>query len=928
MKSHINSFSFIPLAVLLFVSPSFAAGEDEKAKECDLRLMVVSDGNTENEIRKFEKEVEPKKKECAVLIVRATSDSDKWTIAGFSDAGQFREVEIDDRSHELAGELNKIPTNESRIIELATSSLGRTQAKDAMPSIEDKTEGMENRPGFFDFYWDKEEGEVWLLVEKWDSEFLYVNALATGVGSNDIRLDRNQLGENRVVKFQRIGRKVLLVQPNYDYRAVTDNVEERRSVEEAFAQSVLWGFKVEAETQDQVLINITPFLLRDAHGIVSILKNSKPKQGDYAVDDSRSAIYLERTKNFPDNSEFEGLITYKGSPDPQGSSWIRSVTPTPEFITVRQHHSFVRLPDNEYEPRVFDPRSGYSSLSYQDYATPIADPLVKRLILRHRLRKKHPEAKVSEPVEPIVYYLDRGAPEPIKSALIEGASWWNQAFEAAGYKDAFIVKELPEGADLLDVRYNVINWVHRSTRGWSYGSSVFDPRTGEILKGHVLLGSLRVRQDFLIVQGLLKAYEDGVTPDPRMKETALARLRQLSAHEVGHTLGLAHNFSSSTDNRSSVMDYPYPYIKLDEQGGLDFSEAYDADIGDWDKRTILYGYQDFPDGVEESKGLEAILTENEALGLSYLSDQDARPNSSAHPNAHLWDNGSAVDELKRLSFIRKVALANFGINNIRNHVPMADLERVLVPLYLAHRYQVEAVSKLIGGVNYSYATRGSELPRNEMIEDALQRDALEALLSTLKPGFLNLPENIIQLIPPQPIGYRRDRELFKVNTGLTFDPIAAAESSANNTIRLLLNPERLARLVEQHARDNNRMSIYDMFDELLAQVSAKADYTSFDQEIARMVEKLVVENILGLAANNNGMKQVTAAALYKINLLEKTYEQTLTSIDDAAQLAHFGYLLREIKLFKDHPEKYEPSPGADLPDGSPIGCETLFSVID
>ncbi len=783
---------------------------------------------------------------------------------------------------------------------------------------------MEKRSGFIDYYWDATEGEIWLEIDQWDEEFLYVNALASGVGSNDIGLDRNQLGRERIVKFQRVGKKVLMVQPNYDYRAVSDNPEEAKSVEEAFAQSVLWGFKVEAEEDGRVLVNLTKFLLRDAHGIVGRLKNSKPKQGDYAVDDSRSAIYLERTKNFPLNSEFEATVTYKGTPSQQ-ASWVRSVTPTPEFITVRMHHSFIQLPDDEYEPRVYDPRSGYIPIAYQDYATPISEPLVKRLIIRHRLEKKNPEADISEAVEPIVYYLDRGAPEPVKSALLEGAEWWNQAFEAAGYKDAFQVKVLPDDADLLDVRYNVINWVHRSTRGWSYGASVIDPRTGEIIKGNISLGSLRVRQDFLIVQGLIEAYEDGVTPDPRMEEVALARLRQLSAHEVGHTLGLMHNFSASAENRASVMDYPFPYIQLDADGNLDFSEAYGVGMGAWDKRTILYGYQDFPEGVDEAEALQVILTENEEQGFSYLADADARPAYGASPEAHLWDNGSPIDELRRLAQVRRSALANFGINNIRMHTPMAELERVLVPLYLAHRYQAEAVTKLIGGVNYSYAARGSDTPRNEMIDDGIQRNALSTLIETLQPEFLALPESITLLIPPQPVGYQRDRELFKVNTGLTFDPIAAAESSASATIWFLLNHQRLARVIEHHARDTNRLSIFEVFDELLSGIEVDTNQSPFEREIARAVEKLVVQNLLRLAADKAGLQQVTAVALYKVDQLEEGYQRAFISTSDSAQKAHFNYLLREIDLFKNHPEKFVPTLGPDMPDGSPIGCGHHFS---
>ncbi|MFK7937659.1 MAG: zinc-dependent metalloprotease, partial [Saprospiraceae bacterium] len=652
---------------------------------------------------------------------------------------------------------------------------------------------MQEYNGYFDFFYDEKEGKIYLAVEDLDNEFLYVNSLPAGIGSNDIGLDRNQLGGNRIVKFIRSGNKILLVQPNYDYRAVSDNYDEQKSVEEAFAQSVLWGFTIKEEQKGRVLIDLTPFLMHDAHGVAQRLQQAK--QGSYSVDASRSALYLERTKSFPKNSEFEATITFKGKAT---GNYIRSVTPSSDAVTVRQHHSFIELPDDNYEPRHFDPRSGFFGISYQDYATPISQPLTKRFINRHRLEKKDPTQAVSEAVEPIVYYLDRGTPEPIRSALIEGASWWNQAFEAAGYKNAFQVKVLPAEADPMDVRYNVINWVHRSTRGWSYGSSVSDPRTGEIIKGHVLLGSLRVRQDFLIAQGLVEAYENGTTPDPRLEEMALARLRQLSAHEVGHTIGLAHNFAASYNDRSSVMDYPHPYVRMNDSGKADFGAAYDDKIGDWDKRTILYGYQDFPDNVDVNEELQDIINQNIQMGFRYISDRDARPASGAHPYGHLWDNGaSPAQEMRRMIEFRAKALENFSEKNIPVGAPMATLENVLVPIYLMHRYQVEAVAKSIGGVEYTYAMRGDGQPTNAMLPAKVQREALNTLLETLKPEFLAIPEKVIQLIPPQPMGYQRDRELFKINTGLTFDPLSAAESSANKTLTFLLNPARLTRLVEQ-----------------------------------------------------------------------------------------------------------------------------------
>ncbi|HEX4544144.1 MAG TPA: DUF5117 domain-containing protein, partial [Candidatus Acidoferrum sp.] len=407
------------------------------------------------------------------------------------------------------------------------------------PTITDKTAGMQKLPGYFNLYWDAKLGKLWLEIDKWSTEFLYQSGLPAGIGSNDIGLDRGQLGATRIVRFERIGPKVLLIQENLDYRAVSTDPDERRAVHDSFAESALSGFSVAAEEKDDALVDASEFFLRDAHHVPEALRRAK--QGTYHLDGSRCAIYLAQTKNFPLNTEVEATLTFAGE---EPGSWVREVTPSPESITVREHHSFVQLPPLGYKPRAYDPRGSFFGISYMDYATPISEPIRKRFIARHRLEKKDPKTAMSEPVQPIVYYLDRGAPEPIRSALLEGARWWNQAFEAAGYKNAFRVELLPEGADLMDLRYNVIQWVHRATRGWSYGAAVIDPRTGEIIKGHVTLGSLRVRQDYLIAEALLAPYEKGKPVSPKMQQMALARLRQLAAHEVGHTLGLEHNYSA------------------------------------------------------------------------------------------------------------------------------------------------------------------------------------------------------------------------------------------------------------------------------------------------------------------------------------------------------------------------------------------------
>ncbi len=800
-----------------------------------------------------------------------------------------------------------------------------------LPSISSKTSRMQKIEGYAPLYWDAASGKLFMEIPRFNSEMLYQVSLTTGVGSNPIGLDRGQLGDSRVVFFERVGPKILMIEPNYAYRAISADAAERRAVEESFARSIIWGFKVEAEDKGRALVDATSFFIRDTHGVADRLRQAR--QGQFRFDESRSAFYLPRTKGFPKNTEVETIITLTAD-DP--GPLVRSTTPTAQAVTVRQHHSLVELPDAGYKPRRFDPRVGMNGMMFYDYASPITEPIEKRWIIRHRLQKKDPNAAVSEPLKPIIYYVDNGAPEIIRNALIEGASWWNAAFEAAGFKNAFEVKVLPEGADPMDARYNMINWVHRSTRGWSYGSSIVDPRTGEIIKGNVTLGSLRVRQDFVIGTGMIPAYQSAgsmcefaLLPDAEyLADTStdsaamsIARIRQLSAHEVGHTLGLSHNFAASTYNRASVMDYPAPMVEI-KNGRLDLSNAYSTGIGAYDKFAIQYGYAEFAPGADESAGLEKILSDGVAAGMLFISDADARPLGAAHPLASLWDNGSdPVAMLRHEMEVRRLGIEQFGLKSIPAGAPLWLLEARFLPLYLHHRYQLQAAAKSVGGVYYTYAVKTASGPNPsrvfEIVAPARQREALAAVLDTIKPEELVIPTRILEMIPPRAFDYGGGTtETFPGRTDPVFDPTGAATIAADFAITTLLEPNRAARLIDFHSRNPQNPDFREVIDALIARTwKAAAPKDAHQAAIQRAVQSLAANRLMDLAADAEAAPQVRAAASEALRGL-----LALLKAPQQGNAAHRKATEEDIERFLARPnEPRKKTAPLATPAGDPIG---------
>lgn len=796
-------------------------------------------------------------------------------------------------------------------------------------SFADQTRGLTKKEGFFDLYIDPRGGRVLArFPEPGDDgvavRMIYANALTAGLGSNPVGLDRGLTTRGAVLRVRQVGNRAIFEVENSRYRASADNPAERESVAASFARSQLWAGPVLTTARNgDLLVDMSGFLQRDSMDIAGQLKARG--QGAYALVADLSYPDTTSMLAFPDNVEMDATLTF--SAQTAGGEVARTAADGRQF-SLTMHHSFVRLPPEGFVSRAFDPRVAAIDVGYYDFSADLAAPVKRAFARRFRVEREDPSLASGPVKKPLIFYVDRGAPEPIRSALIDGASWWADAFEEAGLERAFRVEILPEDAHPMDVRYNVIQWTHRQTRGWSYGGGVYDPRTGEMLKAHVILGSQRVRQDRMIFEGLAGTAKTGSGAIDDPIEIALARIRQLSAHEVGHTLGFAHNFAASTNDRASVMDYPAPDIQVTEDGALDFSTAYASGIGIWDKFTVKWLYSTFSPDItaeERQRSLDNMVDRAYGQGLRFVADRHGRSVGAPHAHGAVWDNGDdPVAALATAMAVRQIALRNFDIPMVRNGTPRARLREVLVPVYLYHRYQVAAAAKLIGGYDFTYAKAGDGLSFSAPVAPARQREAIAGLLKTLEPKTLSLPERILVRLAPAVGSFNggAGSEEFASGLGDIFDPLSAADAAATATLTAMLEPTRLARLIETHRRNGASPSYEELLAALEIAVFAEAPDAKL-APIARRVQTRFLLTLMNVNRNPRTSPEVQAETDAYLLKLQGRLSSGLDDDNRNPAKNHRGWLLSLISehLNQDMAVNTILDQGVDIPPGSPIGSQ-------
>ncbi len=779
------------------------------------------------------------------------------------------------------------------------------------PGIAAKTAGMEKRDGFIPIYLDDKQGKLLLELPRDSMRVLMFFGLATGLGSNPIGLDRGANGENFITRFERNGERVLVVFENWNYRSsAADNPAHVRTILESFPPSTSGSLPVLASENGKLLVDATEFVMRDWNDVAGTLQRSD--EGSYSVARDRSGIYREYTRAFPGNTEIDVSLTFttSGRPGPT----VSMIVPDGKSLTLRQHISLLELPDDGYRPRVLDPRMGFFGIRFHDYAQPIQNPLEVRWIARYRLERTDPADPRSPIKDPLVFYIDRGIPEPVRTATREGAQWWADAFDAAGLRGAMRVEDLPEGADPLDARYNVVQWENRHERGWSIGGSLGDPRTGEILKAMARMDSHRARTDYNLYAGLMGA-------DAAAADTAfvLARVRQVTAHEIGHTLGIAHNYIASTYERGSVMDYPPPRVRLNAAGEIDISAAYDVGPGEYDILALRWGYGIFPPGTEEDS-LRAIVAEGLRKGLLFLSDADARPEFASDPRTNLWDDAAdAMEFLQHQMAVRRVAMSRFGLRNIRVGEPVALLQERFVPVYLMHRFAINSLAKTIGGMEYHNAMRGDGQQATRPIPAAEQRRALTALLGALSPAELAIPDTIISLLGPRPFSFGGSVELFSSRTRPVFDELGAARTLSQMVVDAVLQRERAARLIQFASRGADPLTLSETIDALsINWARPAASEPGKNAALRRVVQRAVADRMLLLAADREASAETRSLVELKMTA-HRNRARTLATSGSELDRAHWTSIAGDFTRWLERQELPTPTPALRAPPGDPFG---------
>lgn len=789
----------------------------------------------------------------------------------------------------------------------------RSQQPAAAPAttLAAATRGMERLDGFLPVWLDSVQGRLFLELPADSTRAIVYFTLATGLGSNAVGLDRGADGASHLVRFDRAGGRVLVVFENWNYRSsLADNAAHQRTVSEAFPPSTVAALPLAAAEQGRLLVEATDFVLRDWMGVAQALTASD--QGSYSMARDRSAVVRTRTRAFPDNTEIDASLTFAASGRP--GAIVRRIVPDGQAFTLRQHISFVRLPDGGYRPRPADPRVGFFGIEFKDYGQPIQMPLEQRWIARHRLERADPSDPRGTVRAPIVYHIDRGIPEPVRSATVEGARWWERAFALAGLPGGFRVEDLPEGADPMDARYNVVQWENRNERGWSIGGSVGDPRTGQILKAMARMDSHRARTDYNLFAALMGA-------DAAAADTAfvLARVRQVTAHEIGHTLGLAHNYIASTYERGSVMDYPPPRVRLDAAGNIDLSAAYASGPGDYDVWAIRWGYGVYP-AATEGDSLRAIVAEGLRRGFLFLSDADARPDFAADPRTSLWDDAATPAEFLRHQMdVRRVAMARFGERNIRPGEPVAVLQERFVALYFWHRFAIGSLAKTIGGMEYTNAVRGDGQQATRPVPAAQQRAALSQLLGVLEPAELRIADTVLTLLGPRPYGYEQTVELFGSQTRPVMDELGAARTLAQMVVDAVLQRERAARLVQAAARAPGALTLGATIDSLVTR-TWRADADARSAALRRQAARAVADRLLALAADREAAPDVRAMAELKLAEYRDQARRRSLAGDDVTR-AHWRAVSGDFTRWLDRRELPLPTAPLRAPPGDPFGVE-------